>query len=87
MPNPGCVGGCGRKVSQYGQICSSCLLNHSEQPLNMVPAPKVESNHDLRMQVWHHAYKLALGNKADREKALSELSHLIVVLQQEKETQ
>jgi len=49
----------------------------------MTDAPKSEQQ--LRLELWHQAYKLALGNKSERESALPEIAHLVMVLQHMKE--
>lgn len=71
---PRCAGGCGQVVAKSNKWCISCW------PADV---DKAQSDRDLRFQILNAAYKLALGNRAEREAAIPTLSHLITVLQHE----
>ena len=41
--------------------------------------------HEIRMQVWHQSYKLALGTKTEQEAALRTITKLVNHLNEKKE--
>lgn len=38
------------------------------------------TEHQIRMQIWHQAYKLALGTKAEQAEALEHIAQLVAQL-------
>ena len=69
---------CSNKVQSAGQFCSSCDVPDPMPPTHMAES---KTDHQLRMELWQAAYKLALGPIKGRTDALETISHLVTVLQ------
>lgn len=68
-----CVGlTCDRAVKEAGQFCSSCWPPEAPATLRQ-----------MRFNVLHWSYKLALGNEDEKVEAIEKLSFLINILQRE----
>ena len=90
---PWCAGGCGRTMlaGTEDAWCASCWPSGDPMPrvFQYGPKPHVlpSSIRQVRFDLLNAAHRLAFGSGLEKKQALEELSHLIVVLQHEKETQ
>lgn len=68
---------CHNRVTEAGQFCSSCDI---PDPKPTPSKAECKSDHQLRMELWQAAYKLALGPIKERSAALETISHLVIQL-------
>lgn len=84
MPNthPCSAPGCGLRLDKPDSWCISCEPRQTVPNRPAYKAESVQTEHQIRMQIWHNAYKLALGTRAEQTSALETLAHLVAQLKE-----
>lgn len=75
-----CSGGCGLVLDKPEAWCLLCVPRSDPKPTTPTRESEPMTEHQIRMQIWHQAYKLALGTKAEQAEALEHIAQLVAQL-------